>query len=859
MLKFCALSSGSSGNCYYIASEKTGILIDAGISCTKIKNSLAHIGESLDDVAAVFVTHEHSDHISGLKVLLKKYPVALYLTEGTYDGIPGIAEYVTQAPMTRFRTGESTRVGDLTITSYKVSHDAKEPVCYKISSDSGENVGIITDLGWADPDVIGAFEDCDLLLLESNHDVELLKIGPYQPFLKKRILSRQGHLSNDSAGVIARNIIAKGRLQYLVLGHLSETNNHADLAYETVHRSILECGYESGKDYELDVSVRNQVGKLYQIRRMLVMLLIFAIALFQMHPMTIPSFADELLLREHVTYDIPVLNMIVVKDGKTLEFVGRKLNSGVFEDYDARFEIGSLARVTTSLALMELMERHQISPDSEISSYLPAECQPEHYSGIRFQDVFTYSTGFVNHRFATLSTKEYAESVKDRALQYLEHSERKFDTGEYALLSNTDFALMTLLVEELSREHFIDHMHDFFVSKNMKDTYVEALTEAANPAEDVKIEDTKEMMPRYYSQSGQLIPAKPYHALIPAADSLVTTLSDMERLLKILTSPELPKSYNVFTRMFTNINAMTAKTSIFNYYDYNREPIFVLDSALPGSTNRMIFVPDKRIGMFIGYNTDNPDARNHITDALLEYLGIYAEPTENKYIQSESAGILEGYYSPVNISSRDVEKFVSFSHQLKISRIDEGILIGEDYFRPISELVYFSETTRKYARFITDEDDRLRYLVLDNELYERSFSGNIQILLLFILMSVSALLLILIILRWNRLIAGRVDDRPRVWLLFSQVLTILLLLLTVFAVRETGYWDIAYGGGLAIGMLRYFGWANVISLISVFFTLAYTRGDYKWSGMFRMLNISVVPLLCFYTYWLFKYRFLLFF
>lgn len=846
MLKFCALSSGSSGNSYYIASEQTGILIDAGISCTKIKKSLLHIGESLDDIKAVFVTHEHSDHISGLRVLLKQYPIALYLTEGTYRGISGISDYFTHVPITQFKTGDIVKIGDLTVHSYKVSHDAQEPVCYKVSSDEGENVGIITDLGWADPDVIEAFEDCDLLLLESNHDVELLKIGPYQPFLKRRILSKLGHLSNDSAGIIARNIIAKGRLKYLVLGHLSETNNHINLAYETVNQSIREYGYENGEDYELDISVRNQVGKVYKIRRLLAMLLIMATIL--MHMLT-PNFADELLLREQVTYDLPVLNVVIVKEGETIEFVSRKLNSGVLEDYDAPFEIGSLARITTSLALLGLMDQNQISSDFEISPYLPEECTPESYRGICFRDLFTHTTGYVNNRFATLSERPYSESIRNRAIQYLKNSERQFRSGEYSLLTDSDFALMTLLIEQLSHKDFATYMSDFFTRNGMTNTRVEAQNHSFQNA----------TTPRYHTDSGLPVRAREYHALIPAADSLATTLSDMENLLKMLTATTLPRTYNLYTQVFTNINERTAKTFIFNYFDYNHTAIYLLDSSLPGSTNRMIFVPEKKIGIFIGYNTDNIEARDRITDTLLENLGVYSFPFANEYILSNSAGKLEGYYSPVNISGKNMEKFVSFSHQLKISKIDEGILIGEDYFRPTSELIYFSEQSQKYAKFVTDDEGRLCYFVLDNELYRRTFSSNIQLLLLFILMTVSVLLFILTLLRWNRLIAGRVDDRPRVWLLFAQIIAIANLILTMFAVRETGYWDIAYGGGLATSVLRYFGWSTTFSVILSILALVYTRGDYKWRGFFRILNILNLPLSAFYIYWLMKYHFIIHF
>ncbi len=264
MLKFCSLSSSSAGNSYFISSGNTSILVDAGISASKIKKSLVAIGERIDDIDAIFVTHEHSDHMKGLKVLLKKNPIDLYMTEGTFEG--GENLLLPDYERVRcFSAGDSVRVGDLLVDSYSVSHDANEPVCYRISC--GETaVGVITDLGWIDPEYVTAFKAVDLLHLESNYDEDILKIGPYPPFLKKRILSEHGHLSNLDAANIGAKVLEGGRLQHLVLGHLSKTNNHPDLAYETVRTQIALAGYEVGEHYELTVSFREQVGKVFIIR-----------------------------------------------------------------------------------------------------------------------------------------------------------------------------------------------------------------------------------------------------------------------------------------------------------------------------------------------------------------------------------------------------------------------------------------------------------------------------------------------------------------------------------------------------------------------------------------------------------------
>ncbi len=435
MLKFCSLSSGSSGNSYYISSETTAILVDAGISCARIQKSLAHIGEDIASVRAVFLTHEHSDHTSGLATLLKKHEIALYSTDGTRSELSFLSGVAVRCEPRVFESGASVRIGDIVVHSYPISHDARDPVCYKIESDCGAIVGIITDLGWADTEVIKAFYDCDLLLLESNHDVELLKIGPYPAFLKSRIIGKSGHLSNDDAGIIARNIIAQGRLRYLVLGHLSETNNHPDLARATVEQSVRERGFVSGEDYELDVMRRGQLGKMYLLRRTLILLmcaLISVLNLVLMPMLNPPAFAeirsDELLLREQVQYDIPVLSVAVVQGGERKLFFSRQLSEGALRDYDAPFQAGSMARVTTSLALLRLLEQRGITMEEPIRVHLPAELSKslgEALDGVRFADLFLHTTGFTNNRYNTISEKPYSEDIRSRAQSYILRSEKK--------------------------------------------------------------------------------------------------------------------------------------------------------------------------------------------------------------------------------------------------------------------------------------------------------------------------------------------------------------------------------------------------------------------------------------------------
>lgn len=861
MLKFCALSSGSSGNAYYISAENAAILVDAGISCTKIKKSLEYIGESIESVSAVFVTHEHSDHISGLRTLLKKHDITLYVTGGTRGEIGFLDDTAVCREPVVFESGDAVRVGDLTVHSYRISHDARDPVCYKVESDSGEVAGIITDLGWADPSVVRAFYDCDLLLLESNHDVEVLKIGPYPAFLKARILSKQGHLSNDDAGIIARNILSAGRLRHLVLGHLSETNNHPDLAYATVESRIGEMGFVCGEDYELDVMRRGQIGRMYIIKKALVMLLFAVISFFGGLGLSDGVYAEpqdeELLLREQVLYDIPVLSVVVTREGRRELFFSRELDSGALRDYDAPFQAGSMARVTTSLALLNLLDKKNIDVDAHIAEYLPAELVAalrEDVEGLRFSDIFLHTTGYTNGRYRTISKIPYNEDIAGRALEYLMRAEKKLLTGEYSIQANSDFAFMGLLVERLSGKSFASAMRDFFDSAGMLNSSVE-------------IADGVNVTQRYLYNSGLMSVAPEYFAYLPAADDFVTTLEDIEKLCLFLTTGDFAGKHKVFSKVFTNINEKTARSMIFNYVELGSAQVFMLDAALPGAYGRLVFVPEKRLGFFVYYNVGRVEAREKLTNALIERY-VHGEsangvsPSSDKgaaqdYKIYESAGRLAGYYSPVNISSKSIENAIGLTHQLRINRVADGLLIDDEYFRALSETLYYCEASGKYMLFELDERGGLRYMLLEGELYTRAFSSNVQLSLLGVLAICALVELVYVVARWNELLAGRVDDRPRVWLLFSGLIYLGCLALTFFALQETGYWSVAYGDGLAHQVLRYAGWTLPIAAALSAAVLIFTRDDYKWRGGVRLLIWLSLPLGGFLFFFALRYGFIL--
>ena len=262
-LQFCPLFSGSSGNSVYVGTDNTKILIDAGLSGSKITGELAKIGVKPDELSAILVTHEHADHIAGVGVLARRYRLPVYASTGTWAAMRDKIGAVDASQMIEFETGEDFSIGELNIRPFPTSHDAADPVGYAVCA--GRNMAAVaTDLGCIREGWMAEVEDADVLLLESNHDVNMLSAGRYPYELKRRILSKHGHLSNDDAGKAAAELVRRG-VRAIMLGHLSPENNVPELAYESVAYILKENGFEPGRDVILSVARRDGHSEMFSV------------------------------------------------------------------------------------------------------------------------------------------------------------------------------------------------------------------------------------------------------------------------------------------------------------------------------------------------------------------------------------------------------------------------------------------------------------------------------------------------------------------------------------------------------------------------------------------------------------------
>ncbi|WP_139906086.1 MBL fold metallo-hydrolase [Clostridium thermarum] len=258
---FSSLYSGSSGNSIFISSDNAKVLIDAGMPGKSIEGALREIGERPEEIDAIFVTHEHSDHIKGVGILSRKYNIPIYTNELTWKGMAKAIGNIKEHNIKIMDTAVSIK--DIDVERFDIPHDAAGPSGYSLLS-GGKKVCIATDLGYFSEDVKRNIMDADILLLESNHDVEMLKFGPYPYELKRRILSDIGHLSNEACGYAITEIVTD-KQKRIVLGHLSNTNNYPELAYATVTNILNDNKINVGKDIILTMADRSKPSSYIKI------------------------------------------------------------------------------------------------------------------------------------------------------------------------------------------------------------------------------------------------------------------------------------------------------------------------------------------------------------------------------------------------------------------------------------------------------------------------------------------------------------------------------------------------------------------------------------------------------------------
>ena len=238
-VKLTILGSGSAGNCSYVETGEARVLVDAGFSPRQIRQRLAGIGRAPENLSAILITHEHSDHIQGLAGIAERLRIPVYCNRATKEEIE--FQLKTRLECRLFETGSSFEVGDIAVDTFSIPHDAQDPVGFLLHTTAG-NIGFVTDLGHVTKLVLERTRTANVLLLEANHDVKMLQDCPRRPWsLKQRILGRHGHLSNDAAAETIQEIMSAD-LRHLYLGHLSRECNRPELAFGVVNERLQKIG-----------------------------------------------------------------------------------------------------------------------------------------------------------------------------------------------------------------------------------------------------------------------------------------------------------------------------------------------------------------------------------------------------------------------------------------------------------------------------------------------------------------------------------------------------------------------------------------------------------------------------------------
>lgn len=241
MLKFCSLYSGSTGNSLYLESKNTRLLIDAGVSAKKIVNALTSLDVDIQDIDAILVTHEHTDHVKSLGTISNKFHIPVFANHKTWDAMPDQKSKVSSKNQFYFNNQEAFEIKDIKIYPFNIPHDASNPCGFNIYNESSK-LSIATDLGHMTNQILGNLEGSSFIMLESNYEPEVLKCCSYPYYLKTRIAGPNGHLSNNLAGKTIATLINSG-LKEVILGHLSKESNFPELAHKTVLSELQEYNY----------------------------------------------------------------------------------------------------------------------------------------------------------------------------------------------------------------------------------------------------------------------------------------------------------------------------------------------------------------------------------------------------------------------------------------------------------------------------------------------------------------------------------------------------------------------------------------------------------------------------------------
>ncbi len=588
--------------------------------------------------------------------------------------------------------------------------------------------------------------------------------------------------------------------------------------------------------------------------------------------LTIPSFAvaDEddlahLINVEMVNYNVPGVMVTVVQDGelyyKNAFGEANGITKTPMDVSSSIVQTGSVSKILTTYALLNLLTDKNISVDAMIGPYLPEYLSKQVYIGsLTFRNLLTHTTGIAALK-ANSAVQE--DPLRNLSLSFGEQAEIFFDTyklkpvikkDDYTIFSNVGYVLSGVLIESLSGERYEYYMANRVFSPLGMTASSEIILG--------KTPMGLSLIQNYAVFGGQRMPLAAFKSKYLPSDDFLTTIDDMTLVLKEFTSGTMDAAIfdALFTRQIANNALISGRSFGFSVVKYGKYEAYIHDGGIPGSNSRLLVIPEIKLALFLTYNSNSLEARESLTDAVLSDL-ITDYETKSAYDPYfiEDLTKFNGAFSPVNASEETLEKLTRIIHQIRITNDTEYIRINGDHYKPISETIFYNEALENYAEFRTDENGQLEYLIIGNSIYERTpFFQSIIIegtmLVLMALCNIIAWLLLLT--RWSNMKVNRIHDTPRIILLMHSI-AITSVLIFIFVI-STSYdiWDVIYGTNTAVNGTRFFGYATLLLSVPAFIMIGRAKQDYRWSKfMIVIFEFQIILGLCM-VFWLFLYNLL---
>lgn len=546
---------------------------------------------------------------------------------------------------------------------------------------------------------------------------------------------------------------------------------------------------------------------------------------------------SDKLMADTIENNLPGAMVGVVKDGELtyLQAFGDAddLSNVPFDVKDTAIQVGSLSRVFTSYALVQLLESKNITQETEIVSYLPETLQSkEGFNSLTFYNVLMQTTGLPALKANTaLMTSPYSgtfNAFRDEAIAFLSNYNHlpTVTPGTYILPSNVNSILAGLLIEQISGMRYEDYM-------------------AQNIFKPLKMFRTSEMIKGKFNSGshainynifgGVLTPASGFTAKFLPSDDLITTGEDLSQFL-LNTSDTMA---SLFSTKGQNTAGFVGRSIGFSILRYKGLELYLQDGGIPGANARLVFIPEKNFSMFLYYNVDSLKAKDAIMDTVLNhYLSLndkelYAEPYAHKNLD-----LFNGVYIPMSASVETVERLTQIIHQIDVKSGTEALMIDDVRYIPLSETVFYNPDTKQIAEFKAGADGKLSHLIMGNQVYKHGTvfkSFFIQALVLGFALFFNLIALLILCLKWSSMKLHRVHDTPRIVLLVhTTLLTLLMTMIFLVSVRYN-YWDVIYDRASILAYIKWIGIATGVSIVPAFLVLRRVKEDFRWSASMRFI------------------------